>query len=176
MTNWIFWIVVLTFGGYIYNRIVYWISAIIWELSMRLIYNNSWWFYKNTTLYNLYCNIKYSDGVPPSPGFEAYAKFNDGYEFSYITRWLPGINIITASISFCLSILMYALGLLIMTLRLIYWIIGMILYPYFFKYVIIYIWKVFVKLCKFMHISNLFNFMKSTYNNTILKLQNLRIA
>lgn len=171
----IFWVSILTFVvtfvGYIYNRIIYWIGAFFSNLADEIIINDNLWFSKNTTIKDIYYWSKYKDGYPPNSIVECYRDYCDGYFLANNYRWIPGFNIFIATIIFICYMSKFTFALFVLFLRLVY--------KYFLKYVILvltYIYGILVKIYHVCYINNLLNKIKISCNTIISKLGNIRIA
>ena len=111
---WIYFFIILTFFGYLYNRIIFWIGAFIWEWSANVIFGNEYWFTTGTTIKSLMEDIRYKEGEFRS---SYYHKENDAYITVSCARWIAGLNILTASVVFLLNIIGFAGALLCILCR-----------------------------------------------------------
>ena len=172
---WIYLFIILTFFGYIYNRIIFWIGAFIWEWSANVIFGSDYWFTTGTTIKSLMDDIRYKEGEYHS---SYYPEENDAYVTVSCVRWIAGFNILSASVMFLLNIIGFVgalacifgrfIGLVIWGL----WIcIGQYIYK-FIKICIKYIWLFLVKI-------KVVSFLVSLYRVTINirnKILNFEIA
>jgi len=177
--TWIFWIVVLTFGGYIYNRIIYFVGAILWQFAENIIYYDRLWFNEGTTIKDVYMQIKYKDGIDHNGAYNQEYYYNDLYNGANMTKWIPGINIFVSTCCFTSYVIGFIFATILMIIKGIIIFCTKILYTYFLKYIIKvvkYIWNVLVKIYKSVRLNVLISKIKTFYHNIIFKLQNLRIA
>jgi len=163
--EYLFWISLLAFGGYIYNRTIFWIGSFIYVFANRLLRNYStFWFDRGTTILDILNEVKY--------------KYDDRYRAVNDVRWIPGINIIISTLVFSIDILKFMWAI---WLKIFCYII--VLGSYFWKYILKYIYKSLVYclskiniFIKKLQIINLLIYLKNLYTISINKLLRLRIA
>ena len=176
--DWFYLIILLIFGGYIYNRIIFFIGAFIWQWSSQIISFNKFWFDKGTSIKDIYNSIKYEDGDNHKGAYNEECYLNDSYGFVRSIRWFPIVNILISTIIFCANILGLLFALLIILIRLLI-IIILFIWKYGLKYVCKSIKYCFNKFLKFLYYINLISFFKYLYNICISiksKILNFRIA
>jgi hypothetical protein len=177
LLTWIFWIVILTFGGYIVNRILFWTGAFIWQWSKQVMFEGEIWFDEGTTIVDICNDIKYQDGYKQTRNHDNYYK--DSYSLVNTTKWVPGVNIMFSVAMFCINIIGFALALLCEALRLTIIFCRYILCPYCLKWVFKGIIKIVKALCWVLvklRIVNFYFYLKKIYQKTIYNLLHSRIA
>lgn len=176
---WLFWIIVLTFGGYIVNRILFWTGAFIWEWSKQMMFDGEIWFDEGTTIADICDDIKYEDGYNHDGAYMRENYYTDSYSSVNMTKWVPGVNIMFAVGTFCINIIGFILALLVGLLRLLIIFCRDILWPYFLKWICKGIVKIVMALCWVLtklRIVNFYFYLKKIYQKTIYNLLHLRIA
>jgi len=176
--NWFYLIILLTFGGYIYNRIIFFIGAFIWQWSKQIISFDEFWFDKGTSIKDIYNSIKYEDGYNHKGAYNEECYLTDSYGIANSFKWFPGINILISTIIFGINILGLILALLVLTIKFLIVILNFI-WKYGLKYVCKGIKYIFNKFLKFLYYINLISFFKYLYNICISiksKILNFRIA
>lgn len=174
----IFWASILTFVGYVYNKIIYWIGAFFSNWADEIIINDNLWFSKNTTIKDIYYWSKYKNGYPSNSIVECYRDYCDGYLLVNDYRWIPGFNILTATIMFICYISKFTFALLYLFIKLIIF-FSCVLWEYCLKWIwlsIKYISKLIYSLMIKLKLNNLYFYIKEKYNNAINILFNLKIS
>lgn len=172
---WIYLFIILTFFGYLYNRIIFWIGAFIWEWSSNVMFGDEYWFTPGTTIKSLMDDIRYKEGQFHS---SYYPEENDAYFTVSNVRWLAGFNILTASVVFLMNIIGFAGALICILCRfikLIIWCLWICIGQYIYKFIKICIKYIGLFLVKIKVVS----FFVSLYRVTINihnKILNFEIA
>jgi hypothetical protein len=176
---WLFWIVVLTFVGYIVSRILFWTGAFIWQWSIILLFDGDLWFDEGTTIKDICNEIKYEDGCDHDGAYNRENYYTDSYSSDNMTKWVPGVNVIFAAATFCLFIIGFVLALFVGIIRLLVIFCRDILWPYFLKWICKGIIKIAMALCWILaklRIVNFYFYLKKIYQKAIYNLLHLRIA
>ena len=176
--DWFYLIILLIIGGYIYNRVIFFIGAFIWQWSSRIIFINEFWFDKGTSIKDIYNSIKYQDGDNHKGAYNEECYLTDSYGFVSSIRWFPVVNILISTIIFCANILGLILALLVLIIRFLIVILNFI-WKYGLKYVCKGIKYLFNKILNFLYYIHLNSFIKYLFNiciNIKDKILNFKIA
>lgn len=170
---WIYLFIILTFFGYLYNRIIFWVGAFIWEWSSNVIYGDGYWFDKGTTIKSIIENIRYKDREFHT---SYYPEENDSYVTVSQVRWIAGINILTASVVFLFNIIGFLAALACILGRfigLIIWCLWIYIGQYIYKFIKICIKYIVLFLVKIKVVSFLVSLYRVTINirNKILNFE-----
>lgn len=166
------WILLVYFLCYILNRVLWWVGSFLWDWSKNVIFLHEYWYDEGTTLREIVDNIKYKD--PINSPFKYIRIYNDAYEYSYYTRWIPLMQLY-GIFSGIIMILGFISTLIFIILKFIFYIIYLIIYfswKYCISHVCIFIYKKF----RLKNIPKIIDNINSFYNKIVDEILNIKIA
>ena len=174
---WILFIIILSIGGCIINRILFWTGAFIWEWSRNSVLGY-YWFEKGTTIESLMNKIRFDNYINYNDKKlnKLYNTETDSYESTSAVKYIPIINVIMGLIIFSFNIIGFILCMIFNLIKLIIHIIDYILDETDIINIIRHYYQSFISFLHKIGFTTIYINIISSYKNIKEKILNFKIS